>query len=59
VAGKAGGYFKYPGIHYRSPSGSESSSNVLLSVMRAAGTNVTSVGGGGGLSTTSCGAIEA
>jgi hypothetical protein len=59
VAGKAGGYFKYPGIHYRSPSGSESSSNVLLSVLRAAGTNLTQVGGGGGLSTTTCGAIEA
>ena len=59
VAGKGGGYFKYPGIHYRSPSGTESTSNVLLSVMRAAGTNVTSVGGGGGLSTTSCSPIEA
>lgn len=59
VAGRGGGYFKYPGIHYRSPSGGESTSNVLLSVMRAAGTNVTQVGGGGGLSTTTCGAIEA
>ncbi|HVU49766.1 MAG TPA: DUF1552 domain-containing protein [Polyangia bacterium] len=59
VAGKGGGYFKYPGIHYRSPTGTESTSNVLLSVMRGAGTNVTSVGGGGGLSTTSCSQIEA
>jgi hypothetical protein len=59
VAGRAGGYFKYPGVHYRSPSGSESTSNVLLSVLRAAGTNVTQVGGGGGLSTTTCGPIEA
>ena len=59
VAGRAGGYFKYPGVHYRSPSGTESTSNVLLSVLRAAGTNLTQVGSGGGLSTTTCGAIEA
>ena len=59
VAGRAGGYFKYPGIHYRSPSGNESTSNVLLSVLRGAGTNLTQVGGGGGLSTTTCSAIEA
>jgi hypothetical protein len=59
VAGKAGGYFKYPGVHYRAATASESSSNVLLSVLRAAGTNVTSVGGGGGLSMSTCGAIEA
>jgi hypothetical protein len=59
VAGKAGGYFKYPGVHYRSPTGTESTSNVLLSVLRSAGTGVTSVGGGGGLSTTTCSPIEA
>ena len=59
VAGRAGGYFKYPGVHYRSPTGNESCSNVLLSLLRSAGTNVTTVGGGGGLSTTTCGAIEA
>ena len=59
VAGRAGGYFKYPGVHYRSPTGTESTSNVLLSVLRAAGTNLTQVGGVGGLSTTTCGAIEA
>jgi hypothetical protein len=59
VAGKAGGYFKYPGIHYRSPSGDESCSTVLLSVLRAVGTNVASAGGGPGLVTSSCSAIEA
>ena len=59
VAGRAGGYFKYPGIHYRSPSGTESTSTVLLCVLRGGGTNLTQVGGGGGLSTTTCGAIEA
>jgi hypothetical protein len=58
VAGKAGGYFKYPGIHYRSPSGDESCSTVLLSVLRAVGTNVASAGGGPGMVTSSCGAIE-
>ncbi|HXI56878.1 MAG TPA: DUF1552 domain-containing protein [Polyangia bacterium] len=58
VAGKAGGYFKYPGIHYRSPSGDESCSTVLLSVLRAVGTNVASAGAGPGLVTSSCGAIE-
>jgi hypothetical protein len=58
VAGKGGGYFKYPGVHYRSPSGTESTSNVLLSVLRAAGTGLAQVGGGGGLSTTTCTAIE-
>jgi hypothetical protein len=59
VAGRAGGYFKYPGIHYRSPSGSESTSNVLLSMLRSCGTGLTQAGAMGGLSTTTCGAIEA
>jgi hypothetical protein len=59
VAGKGGGYFRYPGIHYRSPTGNESTSTSLLSVLRAAGTNLTQVGAGGGLVTTSCTGIEA
>jgi len=59
VGGKGGGYFRYPGIHYRSPTGSESTSTVLLSVLRAAGTNLTQVGAGGGLVTASCAGIEA
>ncbi|HVZ75274.1 MAG TPA: DUF1552 domain-containing protein [Polyangia bacterium] len=59
VAGKGGGYFKYPGIHYRSASGTESTSTVLLSVLRAAGTNLATVGAAGGLSTVSCSGIEA
>jgi hypothetical protein len=59
VAGKGGGYFRYPGIHYRSPTGAESTSTVLLSMLRAAGTGATQVGGGGGLSTVSCTPIEA
>jgi hypothetical protein len=59
VAGRGGGFLKYPGIHYRSPTGSESTSTVLLTVLRAAGTKLDTVGAAGGLSTVSCGAIEA
>jgi hypothetical protein len=59
VAGKAGGFFKYPGIHYRSPTGNENTSTVLLSMLRAVGTNLNQVGAGTGLATSSCGAIEA
>ena len=59
VAGKAGGFLKYPGIHYRSPSGDENTSVVLLSMLRAVGTNLNQVGAAEGLVTTSCGAIEA
>jgi len=58
VAGKGGGYFKYPGIHYRSPSGDESCSTVLLSMLRSVGTNAASAGAEGGLVTSSCSAIE-
>lgn len=50
VAGRGGGVLKYPGIHYRSTSG-RNTSDVLLSVMKAAGTGVTSVGAAQGLST--------
>jgi hypothetical protein len=59
VAGKAGGFFKYPGIHYRSPTGAENTSTVLLSLLRAVGTNLDQVGAGEGLVTSSCGSIEA
>lgn len=59
IAGKGGGYLKYPGIHYRSPTGDENTSNALLSVLRAAGTNLEQVGAENGLSTTSVSAIEA
>jgi hypothetical protein len=59
VAGKGGGFLKYPGVHYRSPTGNESTSTTLLSVLRAAGTNLTQVGAGGGLTTVSCTGIEA
>ena len=58
VAGKGGGFLKYPGVHYRSTS-KENTSTVLFSVLKAAGLTLTEFGAGGGLVTTSCTAIEA
>jgi Protein of unknown function (DUF1552) len=58
VAGKGGGFLKYPGVHYRSAN-KENTSTVLFSVLRAAGLTMTQFGAGGGLVTTSCSAIEA
>ena len=57
VAGKAGGSLVHPGVHYRSEG--ENTSNVLLTLLRAAGCDVDSVGAGGGLSSTPCSALEA
>ncbi|MFL5343839.1 MAG: DUF1552 domain-containing protein [Hyalangium sp.] len=58
VAGRAGGYFKYPGVHVRSTT-QANASDVLLTCLKAVGTGVTSVGGAEGLSTTECAAIKA
>jgi Protein of unknown function (DUF1552) len=58
VAGRAGGYLKYPGIHIRSSS-EQNTSDVLLTCLRAVGTGVTSVGAAQGLSTTECAALKA
>ncbi|MBL8949131.1 MAG: DUF1552 domain-containing protein [Myxococcaceae bacterium] len=58
VAGRAGGALKYPGIHERG-TGGPNTSNVLLSLLQAVGTGVTSVGAGAGTSTTRCAAIMA
>jgi hypothetical protein len=58
VAGRAGGYLKYPGIHIRSPS-EQNTSDVLLTCLRAVGTGATSVGAAQGLSTTECAALKA
>lgn len=57
IAGKAGGSLVHPGVHYRS--NGENTSDVLLTLLRAAGCNVSSVGGGAGLSSTPCSAIQA
>jgi hypothetical protein len=56
VAGRGGGDLVYPSVHYRS--NGENTSNVLLSVLKAAGTGLTEAGSDGGLSTQSCTAIE-
>lgn len=58
VAGRGGGFLKYPGVHHRSTSG-ENTSDVLLTCMRAVGTGLTSVGKDSGVSTNPCRAIEA
>lgn len=58
VAGKAGGYLKFPGIHYRSTA-SDNTSDVLLTCLRAVDANVSSVGGDGGMSSTPCTGIMA
>ena len=58
LAGKAGGFLKYPGVHHRGTN-ADNTSDVLLTVMRSIGTGVTSVGADQGLSTTPCAAIEA
>jgi hypothetical protein len=58
VAGRGGGFLKYPGVHYRSTT-KENTSTVLFSLMKAAGLQLTEFGAGGGRTTTSCSAIEA
>lgn len=58
VAGRAGGYLKYPGVHYRSGS-RENTSDILLTCLRAVGTGVTSVGGAEGRSTSEATALKA
>lgn len=58
VAGKGGGVLRHPGVHLRGTN-ANNTSDVLLTVMRAAGTGVTEVGADQGHSTTPCAAIEA
>ena len=58
VAGKGGGALKYPGVHVRGTR-DDNTSDVLLTLLRAAGTGVTEVGAAQGRSTTPCADIEA
>ncbi len=58
IAGRGGGFLKYPGIHYRSDS-QENTSKALLSVLRAAGLPLASFGQKGGQVAESLTAIEA
>ena len=57
VAGKASGYLRYPGVHYREVGGN--TSDVLLTCLQAVGTELTSVGGEEGRSETPCTGILA
>ena len=57
LAGRGGGFLKYPGIHHRAPG--VNTSTVLLTMLRAVGLQRTEVGAGNGLATASCTAIEA
>lgn len=50
VAGKGGGYLKYPGIHYASSGGNPT--DVLMSVLRHFDPNVPSIGSGNPMSST-------
>ena len=58
LAGKAGGYLKYPGVHFRG-SLNPNASDILLTMLRAVGANVASVGKDAGYSTTECAGIKA
>ena len=58
IAGRGGGFLKYPGVHYRSDS-RENTSKALLSVLRAAGLRLPTFGQKGGHVDESLTAIEA
>lgn len=58
IAGRGGSVLKHPGVHIRGTS-ANNTSDVLLTLLRAAGTGVTEVGAAQGRSTTPCTAIEA
>jgi hypothetical protein len=58
IAGKAGGFLKYPGVHYRSTT-NENTNLVLLSALRSVGLPLTEFGSGQSLVKDSCTAIEA
>lgn len=58
IAGKGGGYLKYPGIHLRG-SNAPNASDVLLTLMRSTGATVASVGANEGYSSNECTGIKA
>jgi len=69
IAGKGGGFLRYPGVHYKSTT-AENTSQAVLTVLRAAGvtedpmkapagTPIARFGAGPGLATTGCAGIEA
>lgn len=56
VAGRGGGALVHPGVHYRSPSG-ENTTNIALSVLRCVAPSVTEIGAGAPYSNTPCAAL--
>lgn len=58
VAGKGGGTLTHPGIHYRSPSG-ENTSDVLLAILKCLVPDATEVGSANGYSNTPLSALMA
>lgn len=58
IAGKAGGFLKYPGVHHRGSS-DDNTSDVLLTLMRAVDAGISEVGAAQGYSNTPCAPIEA
>jgi hypothetical protein len=57
IAGRGGGFLKYPGVHYKS--NGENTNLALLSVLKAAGLPLTSFGTGASAVTSSLAGIEA
>ncbi|MFN7133060.1 MAG: DUF1552 domain-containing protein, partial [Myxococcales bacterium] len=53
LVGRGGGVLKYPGVHYRSTT-KENTSDVLLTLMQAAGTGLTEIGKDQGFSNRPC-----
>jgi hypothetical protein len=58
VAGRGGGALTHPGIHYRSPSG-ENTSDILLAILKSVVPEATEVGSGNGYSNTPLAALLA
>jgi hypothetical protein len=56
VAGGGGGVLKYPGVHYRSPSG-ENTTDILISCLRTLDPSVNEAGSAEGYSSSACAAI--
>ena len=57
VAGRAGGHFKYPGVHHREVGGN--TTTVLFSLLRSVGVTLPEVGSSTGRATSGVSAIEA
>jgi hypothetical protein len=56
VAGRGGGALKYPGVHYRSSSG-ENTTDILISCLRTLDPSIKELGSEQGYSNKACDAI--